>query len=48
MKNRYLPLIFLICLHLFFLMNLQFTAWPEMLSYPDDNASFRLDFISNK
>jgi len=33
-KNRYLPLIFLICLHLFFLMNLQFTAWPEMLSYP--------------
>lgn len=31
---KYLPLVFLLLLQLFFLINLQFTAWPEMLSYP--------------
>lgn len=35
MKNNYLILLFLIFgLHLFLLFNLEFTAWPEILSFP--------------
>ncbi|OGM31118.1 hypothetical protein A2630_04650 [Candidatus Woesebacteria bacterium RIFCSPHIGHO2_01_FULL_44_10] len=32
--RKYLFLILLLGVHLFLLLNLQFTAWPEMLSYP--------------
>lgn len=34
MKKTYLFLIILLGIQLFFLINLQFTAWPEMFSYP--------------
>ena len=34
MKKTLLVLTVLTALHLFFLANLRFTAWPEMLSYP--------------
>ncbi|OGY11140.1 MAG: hypothetical protein A3D26_03225 [Candidatus Blackburnbacteria bacterium RIFCSPHIGHO2_02_FULL_44_20] len=34
MKLTFLILLLLITFHLFLLANLQFTAWPEMLSYP--------------
>lgn len=33
-KHSYLLVIFLLVLQLFLLSNLQFTVWPEMLSYP--------------
>lgn len=31
---KYIPVVLLIAFHLLLLANLQFTAWPEMLSYP--------------
>ncbi len=34
MKKVYLLLLVLLGIHLFLLVNLKFTAWPEMLSYP--------------
>src|SRR3989344_9384315 len=32
--KKYFLLVLLLLGHLFFLGNMQFTAWPEMLSYP--------------
>ena len=34
MKKYYLVILILLGIHLFLLINLKFTAWPEMLSYP--------------
>jgi len=34
MKKIYLLVLILLGIHLFLLINLKFTAWPEMLSYP--------------
>jgi 4-amino-4-deoxy-L-arabinose transferase-like glycosyltransferase len=34
MKKVYLLLLVLLAIHFFLLINLKFTAWPEMLSYP--------------
>ncbi len=34
MKKHYTILFFLLGLHLFFLVNLRFTAWPEMFAFP--------------
>lgn len=34
MKKVYLLILVLLGIHLFLLVNLKFTAWPEMLSYP--------------
>lgn len=34
MKNKYPFLLILLVFHLFLLFNLQFTAWPEMFSFP--------------
>ncbi len=34
MKKIYLVLLLVLILHLFFLINIKFTAWPEMISFP--------------
>ena len=47
-KQQFFIVLVLILYHLFLLMNLQFTVWPEMLSYPYFlNKGFKLysDFI---
>lgn len=48
MGKKILALLSLLSIHLFFLVNLRFTAWPEMVSYPYLlNNGFKLysDFI---
>ena len=46
--KKYLILFILIFIHLFLLANLQFTAWPEMVSYPyllNNGFTLYKDFI---